>query len=200
MGAAFISGLLSSLALIVAIGAQNAFVLRQGLARSHVLPVVLVCALSDLLLIALGVAGLGAAVQAAPAALAVARYGGALFLLVYGGAALRRAWRPSALVAGSGPLLSRRAAVLACLGFTYLNPHVWLDTVVLLGSLGAQQPAALRPWFVAGGALASFGWFVALGYGARLVAPLFARPAAWRVVDAAIAAVMWVLAASLLMT
>jgi len=196
---AYFQGFFTSAALIIAIGAQNAFVLRQGLKREHVLAVVLVCALSDILLISLGVAGLGTLVQREPVLLGVARWGGALFLAGYGLLAARRVFTDHRLAGGHGAPLSRRAAVLACLGFTYLNPHCWLDTVVLVGSLSAQQPDGLRDVFGAGAASASGVWFFGLGYGARLLAPLFARPAAWRVLDGGIAAVMWSLAAMLLL-
>jgi L-lysine exporter family protein LysE/ArgO len=198
MLSAFVQGFFVSAALIIAIGAQNAFVMRQGLKREHVLAVVLVCALSDMLLIGLGVAGLGTLVQREPVLLALARWGGALFLAGYGLLAARRAFSDHRLAGGQGEPLSLRAAILACLGFTYLNPHCWLDTVVLVGSLSAQQPDGLRYVFGAGAASASVVWFFALGYGARLLAPLFARPLAWRVLDGGIAAVMWSLAATLL--
>jgi L-lysine exporter family protein LysE/ArgO len=199
MLSALLQGFVTSAALIIAIGAQNAFVLRQGLKREHVLAVVLVCALSDMLLIGLGVAGLGALVQREPVLLAVARWGGALFLAGYGLLAARRAFADHRLASGDGGPLSLRAAVLACLGFTYLNPHCWLDTVVLVGSLSAQQPDDLRFVFGIGAAAASIVWFFALGYGARLLAPLFARPIAWRLLDGGIAAVMWSLAATLVL-
>ena len=198
MEASFVRGFATSAALIVAIGAQNAFVLRQGLQRAHVLPVVLVCALSDMLLIALGVAGLGTWVQGSPVLLALTRYGGAAFLIVYGALAARRAWHPHALAAQGEAATELRSALVACLAFTYLNPHCWLDTVVLLGSISSQQPEGQRSAFGAGAVSASAVWFFSLGYGARLLAPLFARPAAWRVLDAAIALVMWAIAASLL--
>jgi L-lysine exporter family protein LysE/ArgO len=194
----FVSGFATSAALIVAIGAQNAFVLRQGLQRAHVLPVVLVCALSDVLLIGLGVAGFGALVQASPVLLAVARWGGALFLAVYGLLAARRAMGRHVLAAQGKAAADLRSALLACLAFTYLNPHCWLDTVVLLGAVAAQQPEGARVSFGSGAASASVVWFFALGYGARLLAPLFARPVAWRVLDGAIAVVMLALAALLL--
>lgn len=194
----FIQGFFTSAALIVAIGAQNAFVLRQGLKREHVLAVVGVCALSDVLLISIGVAGLGTLVQREPVVLAVARWGGALFLAAYGLFAARRALAGERLHAASGAPLSRRAAVLACLGFTYLNPHCWLDTVVLVGSLSAQHGEA-RWTFGAGAAAASLVWFFGLGYGARVLAPLFAKPAAWRILDGGIAAVMWSLAITLVL-
>jgi L-lysine exporter family protein LysE/ArgO len=195
---AFFKGFATSAALIVAIGAQNAFVLRQGIKREHVLAVVLVCALSDALLITLGVAGLGALVQRSPAMLEVARWGGALFLIGYGAMAARRAFSAHALTMQEEPPLSLRAAIATCLAFTYLNPHCWLDTVVLLGAIASQQPAAERAWFGTGAASASFVWFCALGYGARGLAPLFARPVAWRVLDGLIALVMWTLAGALL--
>jgi L-lysine exporter family protein LysE/ArgO len=197
--ASFLTGFLTSAALIVAIGAQNAFVLRQGIKREHVLAVVLVCALSDALLITIGIAGVGALVQRSPALLALARYGGAAFLAVYGSLALRRAFAGGSLVAAIGPPLSLRAAVTACLAFTYLNPHCWLDTVVLLGGLAAQQPADGRFAFGAGATAASFAWFFALGFGARALRGVFARPAAWRALDGAIALVMWSIALSLLL-
>jgi L-lysine exporter family protein LysE/ArgO len=198
MHAAFLQGFATSLALIVAIGAQNAFVLRQGLARVHVLPVVLVCALSDALLISLGVAGLGRWVQAHPALLALARWGGAAFLLAYAAMAARRALAPHGLAVQGPALGDLRAALAACLAFTYLNPHCWLDTVVLVGSIAAQQPEDSRAVFGAGAASASAAWFFSLGYGARPLAPLFQRPAAWRALDAAIALVMVAIAAGLI--
>lgn len=198
-GLAFGEGFASSAALIVAIGAQNAFVLRCGLRREHVLPVVLVCALSDALLITLGVAGLGSLVQRSPTLLMLARYGGAAFLVGYGLLAARRARRGAAMTADSGAPLGRGAAIIACLAFTYLNPHCWLDTVVLLGSIASQQPEGARAWFGIGAASASFVWFFALGFGARALRGVFARPRAWQVLDALIAMVMWGIAASLLL-
>lgn len=198
MDTVFLRGFATSGALIVAIGAQNAFVLRQGLARRHVLPVVLICALSDALLITLGVAGLGRWVQEHPALLTLTRWGGAAFLLAYGALAARRALAPHTLAVQGAAEGDLRAALLACLAFTYLNPHCWLDTVVLLGSIAAQQPEDSRATFGAGAVMASGVWFFALGYGARLLAPLFAKPLAWRVLDAAIALVMAAIAASLI--
>lgn len=193
---AFLLGLLSSLALIVAIGAQNAFVLRQGLRREHVIPIITVCIVADALLIAAGVAGLGAVVQTHQGLLTAIRFVGAAFLLAYAALALRRSLKANSMATDlTSPGLSLRAAVSTSLAFTFLNPHVYLDTVVLLGGIGAQQPLGQRPWFVLGGALASAIWFVSLGLGARRLAPLFARPKAWRVLDGAIAAVMATLAA-----
>ena len=199
MDFAFFTGFATSAALIIAIGAQNAFVLRQGIKREHVLAVVLVCALSDALLITLGVAGLGALVQRHPTLLAVARYGGAAFLIAYGLLAARRAFGSATLHAAAGAPMSLRTAITTCLAFTYLNPHCWLDTVVLLGSISAQQPAGSRTAFGAGATAASFVWFFALGYGARGLRGVFERPVAWKMLDATIALVMWGIAASLLL-
>ncbi|MFC3148845.1 LysE/ArgO family amino acid transporter [Piscinibacterium candidicorallinum] len=188
----------TSAALIIAIGAQNAFVLRQGLARAHVLPVVLICALSDALLISAGILGLGALVQQHTVLLEAARWGGAAFLLVYGAMAARRALRPGSMQAADGAAGSLKTALLACLAFTWLNPHVYLDTVVLLGSIASQQPGDQRAAFGVGAVSASIVWFTALGFGARWLAPLFARPAAWRVLDGLIACVMWAIALGLI--
>ncbi|GAA1529858.1 L-lysine exporter [Dactylosporangium maewongense] len=184
-----------SLGLIVAIGAQNAFVLRQGLRREHVGPVVAICAAADATLMSAGIAGLGVVVAGAPAVLTVVRWAGAAFLLGYAVLAARRALRPAALTPLDHPPAALRATLLACLAFTFLNPHVYLDTVVLLGTVAHQHQD--RWAFGAGAAAASLLWFAALGFGARRLAPLLARPAAWRVVDAAIAVVMAALAVSL---
>jgi L-lysine exporter family protein LysE/ArgO len=193
------AGLSAGLSLIVAIGAQNVFVLRQGIQRSHVGLVVAVCALSDLVLILVGVAGIGALLDRAPAALLVIRWAGAAFLLAYGVMAARRAVRGEQLELGADQPVRRRLAVLgACLAFTWLNPHVYLDTVLLLGSLAAAQGGVGRWWFGAGAGLGSILWFSALGIGARFLAPVFRRRSAWRVLDAGIAVVMVALAVSLL--
>jgi L-lysine exporter family protein LysE/ArgO len=195
---AFLSGFALSAALIVAIGAQNAFVLRQGLRREHVGPIVAFCALADVTLMAAGVAGLGALLGGTPALTCALAMGGAAFLGWYGLGALRRAWRPSAGLAadGRGEALTLRAALLRTAGFTLLNPHVYLDTVLLVGAIGAAQPGG-QGAFVGGAGLASALWFAALGYGARLLAPLFARPVAWRVLDGVVGATMLALAAGL---
>ncbi|MET9086296.1 LysE/ArgO family amino acid transporter [Streptomyces sp. NPDC004237] len=185
------AGFGSGLSLIVAIGAQNAFVLRQGVRRDAVLAVVGICALSDAVLIALGVGGVGAIVVAWPDAVrAVGLIGGA-FLLCYGVLAARRVLRPGtgALVAEGEAAGSRRRAVLTCLAMTWLNPHVYLDTVFLLGSLAADR-GDLRWTFGLGAALASLCWFAALGFGARLLGRYLARPAAWRVLDGLVALTM----------
>ncbi|WP_395394655.1 LysE family transporter [Novosphingobium sp. BL-8A] len=199
MGAAypFLSGFALMAALIVAIGAQNLFVLRQGLRREHVGPVVLFCAGADATLIALGVAGVGAVLGALPGLTMVLTLGGAVFLAWYGIQALRRMAVPSTVEVAGGQGISLGRALAATAGFTFLNPHVYLDTLLLMGAAGSAQPLALRPYFVAGAASASFAWFAALGYGARLLIPLFARPAAWRVLDAVVGATMLTLAASL---
>ncbi|WP_411910699.1 LysE/ArgO family amino acid transporter [Actinotalea sp. M2MS4P-6] len=191
------TGFLTGLSLIVVIGAQNAFVLRQGLRREHVGVVVALCTASDAVLIALGVAGLGALVQAAPVALAVARWGGAAFLVVLAVGAFRRARTAEHLdPAATGP--GRLGAVVATtLALTWLNPHVYLDTVVLLGGISTQHEP--RWAFGVGAALGSLVWFSLLGFGARVLRPLFARPGSWRVLDVAVGVVMVVVAVSLVL-
>lgn len=194
------TGLAAGLTLIVAIGSQNAFVLRQGLRRSHVALVVTVCAVSDLVLIVLGVGGLGAAIERAPVVLEVVRWAGAAFLAGYAGLAAWRAVRGERLDVDGGPAaMSWRAALGTCLALTWLNPHVYLDTVLLLGSLANTHGTPGRWWFAAGAALGSVLWFTALGVGARYLAPLFARPWAWRILDALIAVVMLLLAVLLVL-
>lgn len=195
---AALAGLGLGLSLIVAIGSQNAFVLRQGLRRQQVGVVVLVCVVSDVVLIAAGVAGAGAVVQSRPWLLDVVRVAGATFLATYGLLAARRALRPQVLAPqGGAPAASLAATVATALALTWLNPHVYLDTVVLLGSIAQSHPGR-QWWFAAGAALGSTVWFTALGYGAALLRPLFATARAWRVLDAGIALVMLGLAASLL--
>lgn len=195
LGAAALNGLALSLGLIVAIGAQNAFVLRQGLQRAHVGPVVLACVAADALLMAAGVAGLAGLIGEHPGLARALATAGMVFLLAYGLRALWAARRPGALQAGQTASLSRRQALWQLAGFTLLNPHVYLDTVLLVGSVGAQQPGwAARSAFVAGAAGASALWFTTLGYGARWLAPVFARPRAWQALDALIGAVMLALA------
>ncbi|MCO5145851.1 MAG: LysE/ArgO family amino acid transporter [Aquamicrobium sp.] len=196
--APFLSGFFLGLSLIVAIGAQNAFILRQGLLRRHVFVLCLICALSDALLIAAGVAGLGTLVSSSPTLITVVTIGGAAFLFSYAFIAFRRAWRPQALHAASAGAGDLKAAVAACLAFTFLNPHVYLDTVVLVGSLSAQYVGNERLAYGVGAMLASFVWFFALGYGARLLQPVFARPSAWRVLDILIGLVMTAIGLSLL--
>lgn len=197
MFAAWITGLFTGLGLIIAIGAQNAFVLRQGIKREHVLQIVLICSMTDAVLEFSGVAGIGFIVQKAPIVLEVVRWAGFVFLLWYGFVAFRQARKPSNLVAGGGPAISLKKAVLTALAITYLNPHVYLDTMVLMGSIGATQGDIGRWWFAFGGAVGSFMWFFLLGYGARLLTPIFARPSAWRVLDLLVGLTMWTIAASL---
>jgi len=196
---AFLSGFRLSLGLIAAIGAQNAFVLRQGLRREHVLPVVLFCAVSDALLIAAGVSGMAAAGRAAPWVADVLLWCGIAFLIWYGARSFRSAWRGGAALtpaegarAGLWPTLATIAAL------TWGNPHVYLDTLVFLGSVSAQYPGR-EAAFGAGAASASFAFFATLGFGARVLAPLFARPRAWQVLDVLIGITMWSIAATLVL-
>ena len=195
--AAAITGASLGLTLIVAIGSQNAFVLRQGLRREHVGAIVVFCAVADALLMLAGVAGLAQLLGNRPALASALTLGGAAFLSVYGLRALWRAARPSALLAAQGAGgISLHQALLQTAAFTLLNPHVYLDTVLLVGSVGAQWGEA-RWWFAAGAAGSSVLWFTALGYGARWLAPWFARPRAWQVLDGLIGVVMLGIAALL---
>ena len=194
-----LAGFATTLSLIVAIGAQNAFVLRQGLRREHVLPVVLICSLSDALLISSGIAGLGALLTRSELALDIAKYGGAAFLYLYAAFALRRAIKPSSISPADHTPAALRSVLLTCLGFTYLNPHVYLDTVILLGSLANQRGTDGRWLYGLGAVTASFAWFFALGFFSRKLTPLFARPRAWQFLDAAIALVMTGLATWMLL-
>jgi L-lysine exporter family protein LysE/ArgO len=194
----FVQGLALSLGLIVAIGAQNAFVLRQGLRREHVGSVVVFCAMADAFLIAAGVLGMAQALGQSPDLARALALAGAIFLAVYGWQALRRARQTNRLNAADGGAGPRRSAAVAqAAAFTLLNPHVYLDTVLLVGSIGAQQPAALRAWFIAGASSASLLWFGLLGFGARWLAPWFGRPRAWKVLDGLIGLTMFVLSALL---
>jgi len=194
----FMKGFGLGAGLIVAIGAQNAHVLRSGLKRSHVGLTVAICIVCDVALIAAGIAGMGALIRQSPLLLGLARWGGAVFLAWYGVRALRAALRGQSLELGAAAVPpTARAAATTAFALTLLNPHVYLDTVVLLGAIGGQQPTPLRPLFAAGAMSASALWFLLLGYGARLLAPWFARPVAWRQLDGMIAAVMFALALSL---
>ena len=194
-----LAGFATGGSLIVAIGAQNTFVLRQGLRQEHVLPIVALCACADAALIVAGVAGLGEFIEAAPAALFWLRIGGAGFLTVYGGMALRRAMSPHQATVDHGVPTRLSSAMATAAAFTFLNPHVYLDTVVLVGALANQHQGMARWQFAAGAAMASVVWFTSLGFGAKLLVPLFAKPLTWRVLDAAIAVVMFALAATLLL-
>lgn len=193
------TGFFLAASLLVAIGAQNAFVLRQGLRREHVLAVVLACSLYDWLLIGAGMAGLGALVHGYPGLARAMALLGAAFIAGYGVFAFWRALHPQTLLADrAGASLSLGAALAQCTAFTFLNPHVYLDTVLLIGSVGAQQASASRTPFYFGAGLASTAWFFSLGFGARLLAPFFARPVAWRILDAAVGVTMFLIAFLLL--
>jgi L-lysine exporter family protein LysE/ArgO len=195
--APLLAGAVTGLALIVAIGAQNAFVLRQGVARNHVGLVVALCAASDLVLIIAGVAGLGTVIEQAPWALAVVRWLGVAFLTWYGLMSLRRARTHHALAAGRHGCPTPRSAALGALALTWLNPHVYLDTVLLLGSVASTHGSPGRWWFAAGACAASIVWFTGLGHGARLLAGLLAKPRAWQVLDVLIGLTMLAIAAGL---
>lgn len=189
------TGLLTGLALIVAIGAQNAFVLRQGLARRHVGPVVAVCALSDLVLIMAGVSGIGVVVENAPWVVDVVRWAGVAFLTWYGVSSLVRARRPVSLAAARGDSAALTPTVAKAFALTWLNPHVYLDTVLLLGSVANADPSPW--WFALGAGTGSIVWFTGLGYGARLAHRRLATPRAWQVLDVVIGLTMLAIAVRL---
>ncbi|RZJ59567.1 MAG: amino acid transporter [Acidovorax sp.] len=192
---AFVHGFTSTALLIMAIGAQNAFVLRQGLRREHVLPVVLFCAVSDAVLLQAGIWGMGGVLAARPEWAQLMRWAGAAFLVAYALQAASRVFKPShLLVSANGAGTSLRTTLLTLGALTWLNPHVYLDTVVLLGTMASPYPTWGRATFAAGGSLASALWFLSLGFGSRWLAPLFASPGAWRVLDGATAASMLALA------
>lgn len=192
MWQSYLNGLLVAAGLIVAIGAQNAFVLAQSLRREHHLPVAALCVLCDALLVSAGVFGLAAVLAQNPTLLALARWGGAAFLLWLGAQALRRALNPQALQQQDSGPRSRRAVLLTALAVTLFNPHVYLDTVLLIGSLGAQQP--IPGAYALGAASASLLWFFSLALGAAWLAPWLARPTTWRLLDLAVAAMMFAVA------
>jgi L-lysine exporter family protein LysE/ArgO len=193
------AGFMLGLSLILVIGAQNAFVLRLGLRGEHVLPVALTCALSDAVLILVGVTGFAQVSAIMPWAEPVMRYAGAAFLIVYGARSFRSAFAAEASLQVSGTATTTlQGALLTCLALTWLNPHVYLDTVVLIGSISTQFDEG-RGLFALGAMLASFTFFFSLGYGARLLRPFFARPGTWRVLDGGIGLVMWITAARVLL-
>ncbi|MEQ8656699.1 MAG: LysE/ArgO family amino acid transporter [Hyphomicrobiales bacterium] len=193
----FLAGFSLSASLIIAIGAQNAFVLRQGLRREHVLPIIMVCGLSDTALIAAGVLGFSAMTSAAPWIEPTLTLGGAAFLFWYGARSFWSAWHGGeSLIPSSEGASSLKTVTLTCLALTWLNPHVYLDTVVLLGSVSAQYDS--KAAFGVGAALASFLFFFALGYGARLLVGLFANPRSWQILDCVIGLVMWTIAVKLI--
>jgi L-lysine exporter family protein LysE/ArgO len=193
----FVTGVLTGFALIVAVGAQNAFLLRQGIRGEHVLPVILVCLVSDVFAITVGVAGFGVVLERWPAVLPIAQIGGGLYLLAFGAQSAMRAWRPAALSAEGGTTMTVRRAVLLTLALTWLNPHFYLDAILMLGTV-ANSFGDQRWWFCAGALAASAVWFPMLGFGARALRGLFARPSAWRVLDSGIAVLMGALGIGLL--
>jgi L-lysine exporter family protein LysE/ArgO len=199
MSSPLIVGFIASFTLIAAIGAQNAFVLRQGIRREHVLPVVALCTVSDIALISAGIGGVGALISAHPGALNIAKFGGAAFLIGYGLLAARRAWRPSSLTPSDSAPARLLDVLLTCAAITFLNPHVYLDTVVLLGAL-ANEHSDERWLFGVGAVTASAVWFFSLGLGARRLAGLFATPSTWRILDGLIAAMMLALGVSLVLS
>ena len=192
-----LTGLLTGLALIVAVGAQNAFLLRQAIRGEHVLPIVLTCLVSDVVAITAGVAGLGVVLERWPSVLPVAQVLGGLYLIAFGVHAAMRAWKPTALTTDGGAALTAGKAVVLTLALTWLNPHFYLDAVLMLGTV-ANSFGQDRWWFLSGTLLASVLWFFGLGYGARLLRGLFARPSAWRVLDSGIAVLMGALGVGLL--
>ena len=191
------TGFVTGLSLIVAIGAQNAFVLRQGLLRSHVGAVVAICAVSDLLLVVAGVAGIGTILEEAPVAITVVRWLGAAFLTWYGVSSLLRARRPDALRVAGGAAAGRRTAVATAVALTWLNPHVYLDTVLLLGSIAQQHGSEGRWWFALGAGVASLAWFTGLGYGARRASGVLSSAGAWQALDVLIGLTMLAIATKL---
>jgi L-lysine exporter family protein LysE/ArgO len=194
---AFSSGLASGLALIIAIGAQNAFVIRQGLQRQHVLTVVLFCAISDALLIAAGTAGLGKLISTAPQLLEIVRWFGVTYLAFFGLKSLRSAFKHNSLTLDQGAVVSRKKTILTVLGLTFLNPHVYLDTVIFLGSLANQFPA--EKWlFTIGAMTASFIWFFTIGFGSKMAARFMVKVVFWRILDLTVAAIMFTLATYLI--
>ena len=191
------TGFVTGLSLIIAIGAQNAFVLRQGLLRSHVGAVVAICAVSDLLLVVAGVAGIGTILEEAPVAITVVRWLGAAFLTWYGVSSLLRARGPDSLRAAAGAASGRRTVLATALALTWLNPHVYLDTVLLVGSIAQQHGTDGRWWFALGAGAASLVWFTGLGYGARRASGVLSSPGAWQVLDVLIGLTMLAIAAKL---
>ncbi|BCL79479.1 amino acid transporter [Ktedonobacteria bacterium brp13] len=195
-----VQGFALGASLIIAIGAQNAFVLRQGLKKQHLFLVASLCTLCDIILIILGIAGLGTLITAIPALTLIATWGGALFLIVYGLRSFRSAFKHETLTTQETEQknVRKRDTVLAILGFSLLNPHVYLDTVVLIGSIGAHYHAQARIFFALGTMLASLLWFFSLAYGAGKLAPLFRHSRAWQVLDILIGCVMWIIAGTLI--
>lgn len=193
---AIVPGFLTGLSLIIAIGAQNAFVIRQGLLRQHVFLIVAICAISDAALIFLGTGGLGTLVQSKPSLLEFIRWFGVIYLTWFGIRSVRSAFKSQSLQAGEGSVISKTKIVGTCLALTFLNPHVYLDTVILLGSI-ANQFEGDRWFFALGGAIASMVWFTSIGYGARAASRFMSQPIFWKILDSIIAAVMFTIAITL---
>jgi L-lysine exporter family protein LysE/ArgO len=193
---AIVPGFLTGLSLIIAIGAQNAFVIRQGLLRQHVFLIVAICAISDAALIFLGTGGLGTLVQSKPSLLEFIRWFGVIYLTWFGIRSVRSAFKSQSLQAGEGSVISKTKIVGTCLALTFLNPHVYLDTVILLGSI-ANQFEEDRWFFALGGAIASMVWFTSIGYGARAASRFMSKPIFWKILDSIIAAVMFTIAITL---
>ncbi|MCE9684647.1 LysE/ArgO family amino acid transporter [Shewanella sp. AS16] len=199
MQTVFVQGVAIGASLIMAVGAQNAFVLKQGIKKAYPLPIALLCSMIDALMIIAGVAGLGRLIIAFPLLTHMASLGGAAFLIWYGANALRASFVVKGLDTGAGGEAgSLRGAILTTLGISLLNPHLYLDTLVLLGSISTGFDAPERPWFAAGAVLASFIWFFSLSFGARLLGPLFSKPVAWRYLDRFIWLTMWSIAGAIL--
>ena len=194
-----LTGFFSGLSLIVAIGAQNAYVLRLGLMRTYVGIAVVICALSDAILIIAGTAGMGALVSQNQILLKIISWVGAGYLLFYGASAFWRARKPNVLLPTEQELPNKRKVILAVIGFTWLNPHVYLDTVLLLGSIGSQFGSD-RWWFALGASTGSVLWFTGLGYGSKAAAKIMSRPITWRILDIFIGVVMTTIAISLIRT
>lgn len=196
-----INGFGTGAALIIAIGAQNAFVLKQGILKNHVLVTVLICAVVDALLIGFGVGGFGRILTSNDVLLLLARWGGVIFLLYYGFRSFRAVFRTDALSINDKEQERPdiKTSIITMLALSLLNPHVYLDTVILLGSIGAQFPANERVFFACGAVMASFLWFFSLGYGARYLGTLFQKPLAWKILDFIIGCVMWLIALTLIL-
>ncbi len=197
---AFISGYATSMGLIVAIGAQNAFVLKQGILRNHIFIIALLCSFFDSALIILGVMGLGTIFTSSPMIMNLAKYGGSAFLLWYGWRSFRAAFSKHSLqIDQSKQKPDLRKTISILLALTFLNPHVYLDTCVLVGSIGVQFPEEQRTSFIAGASLASFTWFFALTYFAKLLVPFFKKTISWQILDSITGLIMWTIAGLLLL-
>ena len=194
----FLKGLGTGAGLIIAIGAQNAFVLSQSVRKNHVLTIALICSLCDVLLICIGISGIGALVAKNVKLTTIATTGGAIFLFWYGFRSFLSAWKGGSIETDDNSLNSLKAVVIATLAVTFLNPHIYLDTIVLMGSISSKFPGTGRYVFGAGAITASFLWFFSLSFGGRALAPYFKEPVAWKVLDTLIGIIMWLIAISLI--